>query len=242
MTIVKGQSPELEMTSSSILSFSSLRADVGWLLVVANLDDSTSRIIAEAEKKMSTRLLVIEQESTGLYAAMNEALKNIRGDYFIFLNSGDVILEAAYGALQQMESDRVGCFGIRWHDANGLPIAAPRRHSANLPAFGLMPNHQGMIFPKLFSKFSYDESMTISADLDLKLFLAGQKLITFNKEVVASSLEPGLSATPLSLRGARVRFREMKRVLEKHFNPLWALLVASLYGLRFIMRIRRCSL
>ena len=104
---------------------------------------------------------------------------------------------------------------------------------------GRLPNHQAMLFPRSFAEASYDESLRISADLDLKLRLHAQGSLVRQPTAVVSSMVAGISAAPLSPCEAFARASEVGRVFDRHFTWIHSKLLTVLYALNFAVRIRR---
>jgi hypothetical protein len=168
---------------------------------------------------------------------MNEGLARITSDHYIFINSGDILTEATIGLSRALSDEFITCFKTSWHDQSGTEISGPPRHRIRSVALGLMPSHQAMVFPRRFSSSLYDSTMAISADMDLKIRFALEKKLVYRSDSISSSLRAGLSASPLTLMTALARYQETRRVMGKHFNPIWASFVSYLYGIRFLLRI-----
>jgi len=113
---------------------------------------------------------IICEPDTGIYNAMNKGLRKAKGDYVIWINSGDeLIADSTFvGRLAGSKAD-IHAFVVEEFDQHGT-------FRKNLtPSIALMPNgmiqHQGMVFNRLtvLGLGGYDESFRITSDFDLLL-------------------------------------------------------------------------
>lgn len=234
---MKAPSAALNLTLDSVLQLSARGLRIGWTLIYLGMEKNLVKTIKTASHHLGPRFQAFEQEETGIYAAMNQGMARSRGEFFCFINAGDMLLPTVDEALPTLNPKKVSYFMNVFHDDQKEEIPSPRRSNLNLPILGLMPSHQAMIFPKVFQTLFYDTKFPVSADQDLKLFLSDMRLLLQGRGVVASSLTPGISAQRLSPKGVRERTLESFLVFKKHFSTVWAVALAGAYGLRFTARL-----
>lgn len=237
ITVVRAPSAALDMTLESVLQLNAKRLSVGWTLIYLGMDKTIVETMKTASHHLGPRFQAFEQAQTGIYAAMNEGMVRNRGEFFCFINSGDMLLTSVAEVLGKLNPNKVSFFMNAFHDEEGEVLPSPNRSNLNLPILGLMPSHQAMIFPKVFRTLFYDTRFPVSADQDLKLFLSAMGLLERESGTIASSLRPGISAQRLSPKGVRERTLESFLVFRKHFSAVWAFALAGLYGLRFTARL-----
>ena len=61
----------------------------------ASTDGSVDEIIAYSQSPIANRhkIIWLSEPDTGIYNAMNKGIKKASGDYLLFLNSGDFLVE-----------------------------------------------------------------------------------------------------------------------------------------------------
>ena len=136
--------------------------------------DDTLQNIPESEK-----ILVVSAKDTGIYNAMNEAVKYASGDYLLFLNAGDVlysnnVFEEMVQEIDAYPSDVFYGDYVR----KGIIIHQPSCLK-KFTIFRNALNHQSMFFLGSIFKDGewYDESYKILADYELtvRLFCNGKR-------------------------------------------------------------------
>lgn len=237
VTVVSGPALGLRLTVASVLKALSSRNDMRWLVVKGPLSNDALEILKEAQAILGTKMVIVDENGPGIYAAMNQSLRLISKQYFIFINSGDVLLDSLM-AVEGLNESKVHCFISRWHNAQGRSLGLLRDSSKRLMVFGVMPNHQGMIFPISFTKYRYDEQLSIGADKDLKLFLWREGMLETHNLAVSSSLRGGVSGISLHLGQVLPRYREQRVILHRHFPALWAEALSTAHLLQFLRRTR----
>lgn len=100
-----------------------------------------------------------------------------------------------------------------------------------------MPNHQAMIFPFEFAKYSYSLDFPISADQDLKLDLYKKGYLKLIDTQISSCLEGGISDRKMNFFSALERGKETRRIVFKHYGFCHAAFISTTYFIGFILRI-----
>ena len=143
-----------------------------YIIIDGASSDSTINIL---EKQKQNIDILVSEPDTGIYNAMNKAIKLSKGDFLIFLNAGDTFysentLESVIPYLKKSKAKLF--FGdINVMEANGKSWV---KSFANTDKITLASNclcHQAVFYnKKLFEKFEgYDENYKISADHDFNL-------------------------------------------------------------------------
>ena len=169
VTIVKDHASGLEMTHKSLLGqdFS----DWEMVIVVGASKDST---LASASKLQlnDERIRAFEQNGSGIYGAMNEALKVVTGEYVWFMNAGDRFANDSVmtHAIDELERHNakivIGGYQV---DSNGATrtYSFPFRRISRLNfAFNRRGGcHQAMIF--------HNQALRAAGGFNVKYSLAG---------------------------------------------------------------------
>jgi glycosyltransferase involved in cell wall biosynthesis len=201
---------------------------LNWIVVDGNSSDGS---ISAVKNSSITNITHIVEEDNGIYHAMNKGLMHITSDFFILLNAGDIFLETNLF----LYKDKVNCFQSAWHD-----IA--REHASNknnyiLPFLGIMPNHQGMIFPNNYKNIPYRLDLKICADLQMKMYAYKNHQIVLRSEFAVSSLQGGIS-------GSKISFNQyLQRIIDnfhavKSYSLVFALSSSLFQGIFMLRRIR----
>jgi hypothetical protein len=236
ITVVRNPGQELILTLNSLQELPEFRSGlIQWKLL-----DGSNTFNAPIEIVRNAILLlpnaeVIQISDSGIYDALNQSFRYIETNHFMFLHSGDVLLKSLMDKLPHLSETFVDCFKSRWHEVTGESV--PSRDSVHThPFFGVMPNHQAMIFPRQYTGEYYDLKFPIAADQDLKLRLFKQGLLRLHPEFVVSSLDGGISARKLNRHDVFERTFETWHVLRKHFGVLHCLIAATLHFANYVKR------
>ena len=160
------------------------------------------------------RIRVIQKNDKGIYEGMNQAIKEAKGKYLIFMNCGDLfydnsVLEAAYEILKDGE-ERI-LYGNRFSDDIGVveyPVNLKKRHF-----YYSTICHQASFIPRTaFEKIGYyDESLRIASDWKFFLdALIGGVPYQYCDKIFCRFLSGGVSETE---KGKKISDAERKLVL-----------------------------
>ncbi len=238
VTVVRNPGTEFLMTFDSVFALiGDTNLKIKWLILDGS--DETTLIIKGicASLKSVRNVEVISIQDSGIYDAINQSLRLIDTSHFMFIHSGDKVLPTIISVLGDLSEDSVDCFKSQWHgqQAETLATRDPIRYS---PFFGVMPNHQGMIFPRIFTEVEYDLRFPIAADLDLKLKLHRRARLCFRDTQIVSSLDGGLSSSALALSSVASRTKEIWAIFRKHYGLLHSFVATVPHALNFLLRVR----
>lgn len=142
--------------------------DFEYLIQDGASGDQTADIAAQYQKKYG--ISFVSEKDTGLYDAMNKAVKRAAGEYILFLNSGDVFCgrQVLSRMADFLDSDIVMGNVIRLTAEGEVREGYAGKHTVfKLLLSGRMPCHQ-VIFAKreLLMELPFDLSYSICADFD----------------------------------------------------------------------------
>ncbi len=231
ITVCRNSLEALKLTAQSVKNLAADNENIRWIIVDGDSNDGTKEYLKTVDIK---QLIIISEKDNGIYDAMNKGLSVVKSDYFVFINAGDYILGDLYCTLSELSESHVHCFATKWHDSDLRDI---RRSSRVIPLIGKMMPHQGMFFPKRFSRVKYDSNLRISADLKMKYYFFDNDHCCVHSEPMVSSLIGGISQRPLSVQEFIERIREnWKAQSETSWVRRYATLLYLLFSL--VRRIR----
>jgi hypothetical protein len=139
----------------------------------------------------------------GIYAAMNTGAHISSGDFLVFSNVGDTLLQ-----IPQLDSQfDIICASVQnYYQKTDLALRKPSDNRY------LFPAHQGQfIKSQLFKKHYFNERYSSAADLDLFLQIKRKKaIIQYVDDIVASRFEHGGISNSKSLK--RLCLRKFERI------------------------------
>ena len=196
VTIAKDHAQGLRKTYASLESQDN--KDWQMLLVIAPSKDETF-IVARDIAAQDSRVQVIEESTPGLYAAMNDGIKNCAGEFIWFMNAGDEFSGSHVlgSAIQTIVTSEVGVVtgGFRIDGGNSDQVFSYALKTMTALNFSFNRRsgcHQAMIFNSqaVREAGNYNTSYALASDFDLVL-----KVIKSSGGLrvpdVYASIEPG---------------------------------------------------
>ena len=177
-----------------------------------------------------SKIRVISIPDKGIYEGMNQAIKEAKGKYLIFMNCGDLfydetVLEKAYNCLKDIEPCIL--YGKRFSEDIGVvdyPVKITKRHF-----YYSTVCHQASFIPKeAFEKIGYyDESLKITSDWKffLDAYIGGIPYV-YNDNIVCSFLSGGVSETE---KGIKIAMGERKGIIKTRFSFIEKLYIPILH-------------
>ncbi|OAQ38446.1 glycosyl transferase [Pedobacter psychrophilus] len=195
ITVVYNNEKHIERTIKSVIN--QTYSKIEYLIIDGKSTDGTLEIIEKYKENITK---IISEPDKGIYDAMNKGLKLAKGDYVLFMNSGDeiydnqtvakIFYDQAFADIYYGETEMI--------DEN-LKSQGQRRHKApenlNLDGFkyGMSVSHQAIYIKKSMTKL-YDSQYQLSADIDWILdAISKAKTIVNTKMYVARYLMGGMS-------------------------------------------------
>jgi len=238
ITVTKNDVLNLKRTYESIkMRVERDGLQVNWILIDGSDSSKIKNFVDSLPRLTGFGVSYHSERKPGIYSSMNQGIDEVSSNFFILLNSGDILLENFSIVINKAPSNVVTCYESEWHDENFNMKYRVSNKKVSI-RLAKMPNHQAMIFPKSFSNWKYDEKLIISADQDLKLRLASADKLSVVGGYVVSSLIGGISARRLGYSEIRLRSEESWQIFQKHYHWAHATILWLLYTGRYITRIK----
>ena len=164
------------------------------------------------------RIRIIEKKDTGIYQAMNQGIKEAKGEYLLFLNCGDTLFDNSVleKVSQIIGDDRKSIFYGNFKKEN-IIYKSPKKVRKIL-FYDSTLCHQVAFFPRyVFDKVGmYDETLKITSDSKYFLDCKIQKIPYRHMDlIVCVYLEGGVSETEYGIELAK---EEKKECVKTRFN------------------------
>lgn len=165
ITINRNNAEGLERTIQSVAN-QSFR-DLEYIVIDGA---STDRSVEIIEKKSNHITYWVSEKDSGIYNAMNKGIQKARGDYLLFLNSGDYLVDneslSNVFALDYTEDLIYGDLIFK-KNTEMYRYNCVAKLSASFLLYGTLPHPATFIKRMLFNTVGmYDETISISADHD----------------------------------------------------------------------------
>lgn len=172
------------------------------------------------------RIKVFSSEDKGIYDAMNQAVGEASGDYYLFLNCGDsfhggAVLKEAEAFMRQNPKSLL-YYGNTYNEISESVVPMPAEITA-FTCFRHIPCHQACFYAKeLFEERQYDLGYHIRADYEHFLWGYFRKNANpmFLKLTVANYEGGGFSETKENLK---IDKKEHRAITEKYMDK-WQLM------------------
>ena len=228
VTINKDNRVGLQKTINSLQSL--VGRDYQWVCIDSASTDGSVELANEFKTRDD---VVISEKDTGIYNAMNKGISRAKGDYVLFLNSGDTLSPQIklLDFMKVVAAHDLALFGFEIRNAQ-------RKPKSNSWRFWSMPtSHQAIIYSSaLLKQNPFDESYRFAADFEHYLRINRTQLEIYSDDRALIVNEPYGSDAHLP-----VLLGEYRHALIKNGYPkLWALFVYWLktYYLKWALRER----
>jgi glycosyltransferase involved in cell wall biosynthesis len=168
ITINKNNVAGLEKTIQSVIA--QTFSDYEYIVIDGASDDGS---IAVIEKYADNITYWVSELDSGIYNGMNKGIRAARGDYCLFLNSGDWLIEAE--TLRNVFNEIAGLdeADVYYSDlmkADGSLVCYLKNISVNNLIYGTISHQNSLIKRSLFIEHGYyNESLTIASDWEFFL-------------------------------------------------------------------------
>jgi glycosyltransferase involved in cell wall biosynthesis len=195
ITIVYNNVSDIERTIQSVIN--QTYEPIEYIIIDGGSMDGTVDIIKKYEDKVS---YWVSEKDKGIYDAMNKGLKAAKGDYVLFINSGDEIYDSStvekvfssspnadiyYGETEMYDEN--------WESLGKRRHAVPDKFTWKSFKYGMSISHQA-IYIKRSITIPYNEKYQLSADIDWILTAAKKAITIVNVQgYVAKYLVGGIS-------------------------------------------------
>lgn len=237
VTVCYNAEASIEETMKSV--FSQTYSDIEYIVIDGASTDNTLGVINRFSDY--SFLKIVSEPDSGLYNAMNKAIRLAQGEYIIFLNSGDVFCDkdVLINIAPHLSADIVyGNVCRKTHCGNVIEKYPGKRRVLWLLLQGKMVSHQ-VIFTRteIMQKYGFDESYTITADFDFltRAVRDGCSLKYVDRDVSIMENRWGISAQKENIEIMRA---EDDRSLKMNFPFLYYLVIVPKMIVRKIKRVR----
>jgi glycosyltransferase involved in cell wall biosynthesis len=217
ITVNYNNTEGLEATIESVLKQTNKNYE--YIIIDGGSTDGSKEII---EKYASQIDYWVSEPDKGIYNAMNKGIKQAKGEYLLFLNSGDYLISTDVLEKVAQELDGLISFvacGIRLQDDNGYRV----KQHPNEISFGYLYTsslaHQStFIHRKIFDKYGYyNESYKIVSDWEIFF-----KAICLNGESYKKSdiVVSNFSCDGVSSSNQELLSLERKTTIQNHLKYL----------------------
>lgn len=212
--------PKLNQTLDSILGQSCRDFEV-----VVKDGGSTDGSLEEMRRHEAVRLF--KERDTGIYDAMNQAVSRARGEYFLFMNCGDVfydekVLERTAAVMEEQEQKGgtdgrefgpLVFYGNTYSEKNGVLITSPPRITG-FTCYRNIPCHQSCFYAAgLCRQKPYDPQYKIRADYDhfLWCYYVARARMVYMDLTVSSYEGGGYSESRANRKRTKEEHKEITR-------------------------------
>ena len=167
ITINRNNAAGLEKTMQSVLS--QTRADYEYVVVDGASTDGSVAVIERLAPAFGDRLKWISEPDKGIYNAMNKGIGMAKGDYLLFLNSGDYLVSENVVKKVSLALVKEGFPPIMYGNLVMVSSDSQTRRISSLGDDGItfrtlystsLPHPSSFIRRSLFDKYGlYDESL-----------------------------------------------------------------------------------
>jgi glycosyltransferase involved in cell wall biosynthesis len=194
ITVNKNNASGLEKTIQSVIS--QTYTDFEYIIIDGN---STDRSVDKIKKNVAKINYWVSEPDTGIYNAMNKGIQKAQGEYCLFLNSGDWLIDDLILAKLFEELTHIEKSGIYYTDcmATNHPFIAPKSIDINYLVIHNLNHQNALIKRSLFFEHGlYNEKYRIAADYDfwLREFWTYKTKFTYIETNIAGYNSFGISS------------------------------------------------
>lgn len=243
ITINYNNDSGLERTLNSIMCQKDI--DFEYIVIDGNSNDKSLKLLKNYSKK---NFKYVSSPDQGIYDAFNKGVNLAKGDFIIFINSGDIFANSYVTKLLNdaliQNKDFSGIYGNKKYasfikkakyskrDIKIKRVWNPGNHNKLKYFWGWMIPHQALIVKSsLFSKYgNFDTSFRISGDYDwlLRVFFVGDEKVKYINEDIVIMESGGISNS--NWLNVTESNKEVLRSWHKNywFVPLWIFITKPL--------------
>ena len=186
--------------------------DFEWIVIDGGSNDGSKELV---EKYADRFAFWVSEPDKGIYNAMNKGIKVAKGEYLLFLNSGDWLFEA--DTLQKVFNER-RCEDVIYGDcieADGSRHVFPDTLDALFLYRDTLNHQSSFIKAALFTNHPYAEEYKVASDWEFFLSMLLFENASYHRvDTVVSVVQAGKSYDP-SLTSL-----ERESILKEWFSPM----------------------
>ena len=217
ITIVYNNVKDIERTILSVVG--QTYQHIEYIIVDGLSNDGTLDVIHKYENRIAR---IISEKDEGIYDAMNKGLAVAKGDYVVFMNSGDEFFDNETVAAVFASADNADIYygETEMIDDNGQSLGqrrhkAPKKFTWRSFKYGMSVSHQAIYIKRSLTE-PYDRQYQLSSDIDWILRIARKaKTIVNVNRYVAKYLVGGISK-----KKHKQSLAERFNIMKKHYGLL----------------------
>lgn len=222
ITINYNNAEGLKLTIKSVINQNS--NDFEYIVIDGESTDNSKAIITHFDANIHGW---ISEPDRGVYEAMNKGIKKAKGEYLLFLNSGDYLYAknsiSSFLEKEFQEDIVIGDLLLKENVTNLKyeTKIVPENITAKYLIFDYIPHPSTFIKRSLFKTIGlYNEHNKIVSDWEffVKSFLLFNASYTHFKEIVSVFITDGLSANP---KNQELIKKEKSEILATNYPYLW---------------------
>jgi len=181
ITICRNEINGIQRTIDSVLNQTFRNFE--YLVIDGNSSDGTKELVQKHADKLA---YFVSEVDSGIYNAMNKALKKAKGEYVIFINGGDSLAtdDVFEKIFNNPDNSADIIYGDMWIEQDGKIILglSPEKVTLGHLFYSTLWHPVSFIKLILFKKFGfYDETLKIVADYDFFLNVIGKNKVSSQK-------------------------------------------------------------
>jgi len=222
ITVCKNAAETIEETLSSLYKQS--YQNIEHIVIDGGSNDGTLEILSKYKEDIS---ILLSEPDTGIYNAMNKAIKLITGDIVYFLNANDSLYDENVLEKVVKEFQKHPDLGLLWGDVqfteNNEDVRVARFDNIKTKSDLIYNNpcHQVIFYSNdVFKKYGgYDENLIIYADCDfnIKMLVHNNLRCKYIPEILARFELGGLS-TSAYYKDKIMQKNEIRTIYENNFR------------------------
>lgn len=202
-----------------------------YIIIDGGSTDGSTDILEEYHEKIN---YAVSEPDSGIYNAMNKGIQVSKGDYLLFLNSGDCFVDqfVMEKVIPKLNDGLSIYYGNLIYSSNGIPTilnTPPDELSFYYFINYSLPHPASFIKRELYFKyFTYNESLKIISDWEFFIYVICKMNESYKHiDIVITDFDDAGISSMKENNSILIRERERELVFKKHF-PLFINDITSL--------------
>jgi putative colanic acid biosynthesis glycosyltransferase len=190
--------------------------DFEWIVIDGASSDGT---VTELQNCHLSNFNYVSEKDRGLFHAMNKGLALVRGQYVIFMNSGDCfagpsVLRTIRQRIEATDRKPAIVYGDAFEMTDDSRLALKPARPIHWLNYGMHTHHQAIFYSRdSLTGLSYDESLEVSADYDFTCRVYRREGSSLQVEVPICIFERGGNSVRRAGLGRSDNWRVQRDVL-----------------------------
>lgn len=187
-----------------------------YIVIDGGSTDGSREFISQNQNKLT---YWVSEPDNGIYHAMNKGIVKSKGDYLLFLNSGDLLYDSTSlnTAISNLHDEDLVCFDLIFRGLEDIQSNYPTHINLSYFWNSTIGHPSTFIRRKLFDKVKYDESLKIVSDWKFFILVLFKFNATYKKvnQVLSIFFNDGISSNP---QYSNLIITERENVLNQEFK------------------------